>query len=156
MHEKMNYILTAPIQTGKTTSLISWSSEKNDVHGILTPVVNGKRVFLNANTSELFPMEADGYEETIAVGRFLFSKKNFEKAALIIRDAITKSGWLVIDEIGPLELRGEGFYTALNEVLKTRKEKIILVVREGLAEKVKEHFKIDSAEIIKKIAWIRS
>ncbi|MBC7872588.1 MAG: hypothetical protein H7Y01_01255, partial [Ferruginibacter sp.] len=125
------YILTAPIQSGKTTSLINWSAGRKDVFGILTPVVNSKRVFMNAHTREQFPMEAtSGETATLAVGRFVFSKAGFEKAVQIIREGIPKEGWLIIDEIGPLELKGEGFRDILKEMLLTRQDKIILVVRD--------------------------
>jgi nucleoside-triphosphatase THEP1 len=144
----MIFILTAPIQSGKTTSLISWSAARNDVYGILTPVIEGKRVFMNAKTKEQFPMEARGNEETLVIGRFAFSKAGFDKAIQIIRNAITKEGWLVIDEIGPLELKGEGFCDVLKEVLALRQEKILLVVREGIVEKVKKFFNIPDVEII--------
>ena len=147
----MVYILSAPIQSGKTTSLISWSAERKDVYGILTPVVADKRVFMNVQTREQFPMEATGEEETLAVGRFLFSKNSFDKAMQIIRDAVHKDGWLVIDEIGPMELRGEGFCEVLKEVLAVREEKILLVVREGMAKPVKDHFSIHSAACISAI-----
>jgi nucleoside-triphosphatase len=143
----MIVILTAPIQSGKTTSLINWSASRNDVHGILTPVVGGKRVFMNAQTKEQFPMEASGEEETLIVGRFVFSKAGFDKAIHILRDAITKEGWLAIDEVGPLELEGKGFYAIINEILLLRKNKMILVVREGMAEKVKDHFMINATEV---------
>jgi nucleoside-triphosphatase THEP1 len=152
----MIYILTAPIQSGKTTSLINWSAKRTDVYGILTPVINGKRIFMNAKTKEQFPMEAESEEEGVDVGRFVFSKNNFVKAVEIIRDAIIKDGWLVIDEIGPLEIRGDGFCDVLKEVLSVRKEKLLLVVREGMAEKVKDYFKMSDAEIIKEIALIRT
>src|SRR5438093_50098 len=138
----MIFILTAPIRSGKTTSLISWSAERNDVYGIFTPVIGGKRVFMNAHTKEQFPMEATGDEETLTIGRFAFSKTHFDKAIQIIRDAINNEGWLVIDEIGPLELRGDGFCNVLKEVLEKRQEKILLVAREGITEKVKEYFNI--------------
>jgi len=147
-------ILTGPVQTGKTTSLIKWSSTKNDVHGILTPVVDGKRMFMNAHSRHLFLMEAKDTETgTLSVGRFVFSKANFEKAVQIIRDAINKKGWLVIDEIGPMELKGEGFHDILKEVLAARKGRILLVVRDkdDTAEHVKEYFKITSATIIDSI-----
>ncbi len=143
----MVYILSAAIQSGKTSSLVNWSAAGKDIYGILTPVINGKRVFMNAHTRERFPMEATGEEETLVVGRFAFSKNGFEKAIQIIRDATRKEGWLVIDEIGPLELSGEGFNDVLKEVLAIRKDKILLVVREGLVQKVKEHFKISAREI---------
>lgn len=144
----MIYIFTAPIGSGKTTALQLWAKKSNEVHGILTPDVNGKRVFMNAHTKEQFPMEASADEKKISVGRFAFSKTNFEKANQIIRNAINKDGWLVIDEIGPLELRGEGFHDVLKEVLAERNNNILLVVREGLAEKVKEFFTITASAII--------
>jgi nucleoside-triphosphatase THEP1 len=125
------YILTAPIQSGKTTSLINWSANRNDVYGILTPVVNGKRVFMNVNTKERFPMEAkEGEREILTVGRFAFSKNNFERAIQIIRDDISKNGWLIIDEIGPLELAGQGFHDVLLETLRSFNGKLLLVVRD--------------------------
>ena len=143
-------ILTASIQSGKTTSLISWSEKRDDVYGILTPVINGTRVFMNANTKEQFPMEANTDEaETLHVGKFVFSKSGFEKAIQLISDAMQNKGWLIIDEIGPLELKGEGFAGILKEVLIKRKENILIVVREGLLEQVKNHFTI-KARIISK------
>jgi nucleoside-triphosphatase THEP1 len=143
----MIYILSAPIQSGKTTSLINWSAARKDVHGILTPVINGKREFMNAQTKERFPMEARGEEETLVIGRFVFSKAGFDKAIQIIRNAINNDGWLLIDEIGPLELKGEGFCDVLKEVLESRQEKIVLVVREGMAEKVKDFFMIQGTVV---------
>jgi hypothetical protein len=44
-----------------------------------------------------------------------------------------------------MELRGEGFSGVLREVLEERNGKTLLVVREGLVEKVKEVFKIGNA-----------
>jgi nucleoside-triphosphatase THEP1 len=145
MPEKNIYILTAPIQSGKTTSLINWSTERKDVCGILTPVFNNKRMFMNIATGQLFAMEA-GYGETatLTVGRFIFSQINFNNAIQIIREAIHTPGWLVIDEIGPLELNGQGFHDVLKEVLMQRKNKLVLVVRKGLAEKVNDYFMLDA------------
>ena len=146
------YILTAPIQTGKTTSLVKWSEKRNDVYGILTPVVDGKRMFMNAHSRQLFLMEAkEGETEMLTVGRFVFSKTNFDKAIQIIRNGMDKEGWLIIDEIGPMELKGEGFSEVLKEVLSERPGKIVLVVREGFAEQVKKYFNITAAEVINDI-----
>ena len=137
------YILTGPIQSGKTTSLQKWSENENNVWGILTPVLEGKRVFMNVTTGEQFPMEAEeGEKEILSVGRFSFSKKNFDKAVGIIEEAIDKEGWLIIDEIGPLELRGEGFSEIVKKALKKRNHKVILIAREGLVEKLRSYFEI--------------
>ena len=144
----MIFILTSPVQSGKTTSLLQWSAQRNDVQGILTPVIAGKRVFLNVATKEQFAMEATGEEEVMTVGKFVFSKTAFDKATQVIRDAVDKEGWLVIDEIGPLELRGEGFCDVFKEVLTKRKKKLVLVIREGIVNKVIEKFSVIGPEII--------
>lgn len=144
------YILTAPIRSGKTTSLAEFSVHRNDVYGILTPVVSGERVFRDAHSGEEFPMEAKaGETEIISVGRYRFSKDNFQKAVSILKRDMDKPGWLIIDEIGPLELRDQGFTAALKDILITRKEKLLLVVREGLVSQVKAHFNIEHSIEIK-------
>ena len=145
----------APIQSWKTTALTNWAGKRKDVFGIFTPVVNSKRVFMNANSKEQFPMEATIDEtETLIVGKFVFSKTNFGKAIQIIRESIQKEGWLIIDEIGPLELSGEGFHDVLKEMLATRKHTILLVVRdkEEMVEKVKMKFAIQNAIIINQLS----
>lgn len=147
-YAKQLYILTAPIQSGKTTSLVKWSENRKDVYGILTPDVDSKRIFMNAHSRQLFLMEAkEGETETFSVGRFIFSKTNFDRANHIIKDGIDKPGWLVIDEIGPLELRGEGFSNVLKEVLAKRKHTILLVIRDkdDMVKKVKSYFNITDA-----------
>ncbi|HEV7780559.1 MAG TPA: nucleoside-triphosphatase [Chitinophagaceae bacterium] len=149
------FIVTGPIGNGKTTSLVSWSARRTDVYGILTPVINGQRVFMNAHTKEQFPMEAaEGEENVLNVGRFVFSKKGFDKAIQLVRAVINKPGWLIIDEIGPMELREEGFHRVMQEVISTRKVKILLVVREGLVEQVKEKFNIPHAKLISSVSGI--
>lgn len=69
-----------------------------------------------------FPLDdSDIYE----VGRYRFSKKAFDQAASVIREGLDGPGWLLIDEIGPLELKGEGFYHLLREIIPVLKKKII-------------------------------
>ncbi len=113
---------------------------------------------MNVQARQLFDMEAEaGEREVLSVGKFVFSKKKFDKAIQIIRDAIHREGWLVIDEIGPMELRGEGFCGVLKEVLASgnEKQKILLVIREGLVDKTKEFFQIKDAVIINTISILR-
>ncbi len=149
------YILTGPIQTGKTTSLQQWAEKREDVYGILTPIINGKRVFINVHTGEQWPMEASGTDkEVIIVGKYKFSKTGFDKAIETVRSSIQTPGWLVIDEIGPLELKGDGFSDVLDEVRNTRKNYTILVVRdkERMVEKVKNEFRIINPFILENIS----
>ncbi len=152
------FILSGPVQSGKTTSLIKRTEKRNDVYGILTPVVNGKRMFMNVQARQLFDMEATEEEtEILTVGRFVFSKRGFNKAIQVIRDAQDKEGWLIIDEIGPMELRGEGFCEVLKEILASgnEKQKLLLVVRDGLVDTTKEFFQLKEVVIITNISVLR-
>lgn len=149
MPEKI-YILTGPIQSGKTTKLMQWAANKKNVFGILTPVVDNKRVFLDLTTKEQFRMEAKPNEENVfTIGRFVFSKQSFEKAINILTKALKENdGWLVVDEIGPLELRGEGFHDAIMEILKTEINlKILFVIRNTILEKALMFYRFNIEEI---------
>jgi len=158
MTKKNIYIFSGAIGSGKTTALVNWSAARKDVHGILTPRVMNKRVFMDAKSREQFAMEAFTEDRTILkVGHFIFSYDAFLKASNIIRDAIEKRNWLIIDEIGPLELRNEGFATVLNEVIHSsnNEQNILLVVREGLSQEVKNAFEINNAVVITDINKIQ-
>jgi len=102
-------------------------------------------MFYNILTNEYFPMLAKPNEDALIIGKYNFSKAGFEKAINIILENSTKDNWLVIDEIGPLELKGEGFNSCLKQVLKNRSNKLIIVVREGLTESVCNSFGIKQA-----------
>lgn len=151
VHEPGVYILTGPVRSGKTSSLLQWAEKRRDVAGILSPVINGKRIFLDLQSKEQFLMEAEENEkDALNIGHFRFSKKGFDKAIKIIRDGIVVKGWLVIDEIGPLELGGEGFHDVLKDVLAGRTGKTLLVVRENddMPERVKAKFDLAAAASI--------
>ena len=78
----MIYILSGPIRSGKTTQLLNWSAGRKDVYGILTPEIEGKKVFLNTFSREQFKMEASAEDAaTITIGRYIFCQSAFFKAS---------------------------------------------------------------------------
>ena len=140
------FILSAPIHSGKTTSLMHWATHHTNIYGIFSPVLNGKRVFMNAFTGEQFEMEAFNELDVLLIGKFTFSVKAFERAIAVVRDATKKeNGWLVIDEIGPLELQGKGFAPILSSILSDAKVslQILLVVRDSILNDVIKEFGLD-------------
>lgn len=139
------FILSGPIQSGKTSRLFKWCEGRNDVAGILTPDVDGKRFFFDIETKNLFLMEAGENEENIlSIGKYKFSKSAFELASQILSHAINKnSGWIIVDEVGPLELKGEGFSEVIKKLFLIPSDlNIILVVRENLFDTVLQYFNI--------------
>lgn len=146
------YILTGEIHSGKTTAITSWIGRRNDVFGILSPDISGVRFFANAHTKEQFKMEAEFNEsDVLQIGKYTFSKAAFEKASSIIRKGLKQSlGWLILDEIGPLELKRQGFYNVVTEVVTSENTtlKKLLVVRKSLVEEVISFFKIEDYTIV--------
>ena len=137
------YIYTGPVRSGKTTVLLQSASSRRDVAGILTPQGAEGRALLDLQSGETFPMEADGTTgEVLEVGPFRFRQDAFEKGERILQQHQQHHGWLVIDEIGPLELRGSGWASSLQTLLAIASPpfQLLLVVREGLVYEVMQHF----------------
>jgi nucleoside-triphosphatase THEP1 len=148
-------ILTGGIQTGKTTFLQQFCAQRNNVAGILTPIVNGKRMFYNIEGKYFFEMEADGEEEKLVIGKYLFSAAAFAKAnnILLHADKDNSIDYLIIDEIGPLEIKQQkGLHDALLKILSSAfNYTLITVVRQSLVEDVIAAFNLSkyNTEILK-------
>lgn len=144
MADKKIILLTGPVQTGKTTLLFNWTNNKNSTAGVLTPVKDGKRFFYTPHNSNWLAMEAEGDEEKLLVGRFAFSKQNFESVSNQLLQWLQQPQWqyIIIDEIGPLELKQQlGFYKVLQQAAAANfTATLIIVVRENLLTTVQEIF----------------
>lgn len=145
------FILTGPVQSGKTTALLNWLVDKK-ISGILTPILEGRRVVYLIKSKQYLPLEtSDTQESTISVGRYTFLQSAFDTMNQHLQDNTNAdSDWLVVDEVGPLELRSEGLYPALQKILVTASPKVLLVVRESLVQSVIEKFRLEGAQIISK------
>ena len=157
MQKKEVYIVTGKIHSGKSSTLANWCQSRNDVYGILSPVENGKRFFRDISSGEKFSMEAGPDEiSTIPIGKFKFSMSAFSKAVEIITSGTyNRKGWLVIDEIGPLELSGRGFDEVLKEILQNAPSnmKLILVVRDSIKDEVIRRYSLTD-HLIKEVNFL--
>lgn len=137
------YILTGPKHSGKTSLVQQWCKGRTDVHGLLSPVIDGKRFFMDIDTGQTFFMETDDADtNAIEVGRFRFSRASFEKASHLLEISAKKKGWLILDECGPLELKGEGFAATLTHILQTPAPgvKLVILVRDTLVHEMIRYF----------------
>lgn len=133
----MIYILSGDIKTGKSTALMKWIKGRSDVYGVLSPRdLKNHRYFLNIKTHEAFAMETTSEDkDSIIVGPYHFLKTAFKKANSIIETAVRQqtSGFIIIDELGKLELRTEGLYKSAVLAINRTKDDVhlhtILVVR---------------------------
>ena len=154
-------IFSQPIHSGKTTKLLHWCDQQKNAAGILMPDIDGKRKILDLETKEVFAIECDNpantKEELITVGKYHFYAAVFEKANSLLLAALSRNPqWLVIDEVGKLELGGKGFYPAVKKITDDQEEKItttniLLVVRDSLCAEVINFFKINKHIIIHRL-----
>ncbi|MBW8381430.1 MAG: hypothetical protein K0M69_02755 [Youngiibacter sp.] len=149
----MVWIVTGGIDKGKTARvLVLWADLKDlGYDGIVSlKVFDGDE--LKGYTLKRL---SDGKERMLAVreeskvfrlqsGNLFFDPDVFEWADEVI-DEICKDPrceGIIIDEIGPLELRGMGLYDAFTEALLCGKD-VIAVVRKSSLEDVLENFEIE-------------
>jgi len=152
------YIFSRPIRSGKTTELLEWSALQKSIAGILMPDINGCRKIFNIQTKEIFDAECIEYAGTeellTTIGKFHFYTVAFEKANSILQNAFNQNpDWLVIDEAGKLELKGQGFYPAVADAVKlystnNKPGNLLIIVRDSLCEEVISFFKITDCIVI--------
>lgn len=151
----MIYILTGAIRTGKTTALLNWVKTRNDVDGLLCPDgENGKRYFLKLKLQDKFPLETDSKaNDVISVGDFYFLKVAFETANRYLKTSAEDANkYLVIDELGKLELKNQGLHHSAETIIPkfkfNKQQHLILVVRDYLLTKIMEHYSLSNYAII--------
>ena len=141
-------ILSAPIQSGKTTKLMSWFEKRDKVDGILAPVKNNRRHIFCIGNNQLIDLEdVTKIEDQLKIGRFTFSLNAFNQTRKYLQQIDPgETDWIIIDEIGPLELNGKGLEPALSECLNKWQRypvNIILVVRDYLLDGVIKKYNVE-------------
>ncbi|WP_422103952.1 nucleoside-triphosphatase [Winogradskyella sp.] len=146
------YILSDRIRSGKTTALQEWVKKTSNVVGFLSPDINGKRMFLEIETGKLLAMEkSDG---DLTVGKYNFAKDSFDYVEQRIKKAwhLNKADVIVLDEIGPLEIKKNlGFHQLLLHLQNTTEKahpNLILVVRDYCLEDFKSKYKFNNLKVL--------
>ncbi|HHU88333.1 MAG: nucleoside-triphosphatase [Sphaerochaetaceae bacterium] len=98
----------------------------------------------------LTTIEREGWPQR---GRFWINQATFEWANERLLDSIGKSVFLVIDEIGPLELEGGGYHEALSELRRIDEAEgdipiLIVVVRRELVDAVIERYSLEWTKML--------
>ncbi|MCX6175621.1 MAG: hypothetical protein NTZ27_12785 [Ignavibacteriales bacterium] len=145
---KKLFILTGPVHTGKTSRLMHWATQKKNIDGIFQPVIDDKRFIYHIASRTLRQLETDETRDVTMIGKFKFSNQTFDWAKNILGDCINKElEWLVIDEIGPLELEGKGLEPTISKLFSEIEKfngNILCVVRDSILEKFVEHYRLES------------
>jgi len=83
------------------------------------------------------------------IGRFTIDPKGVEKGVQLIDLAINSEMQLiVIDEVGKLELRGEGWATAIQKLLALSQSTLLITVRSGLEQEIIDKWHLTDYQIV--------
>ncbi len=150
------FILTGEIKTGKTTRLMQWATNKTSIDGIFQPVIDGRRFIYHISSKTLKPLETMQTENIISIGKYKFSIQTFEWAQEILREAFNNQNkWIIIDEVGPLELKGTGLEPEFHKLISETKNssvKLILVIRNSILNDVIKFYNLEGKfQIIEKL-----
>lgn len=152
------YIFSDAVSSGKTTLLQQWLRNKtNDVAGVLVPDIDGCRKLYDIAKNRYFDFEVDGQlpdEEILQMGHMRFKKETYREAHKILCNVIEDDPqWVIVDEVGKLEVDDTGFEPALTEIVKHYKSeqsngRLILVVRDYLLGSVVDKYDLNTDMIL--------
>ena len=146
------YILSDVLHSGKTTFLKEFARNNPLVDGFISPEISGKRHFQHLHSGETFLMENEN--GSLEIGRFRFVHETFEKVSEKFQKLMEsdENEILILDEIGPLEVRkNQGFHSLLHQVVREQhniSKTIILVVRDHLLNEFTYKYPLEDAKII--------
>lgn len=137
-------ILTGPVGTGKTTALQQLIQRHPDrFAGILAPVIHHQRHLQDVSTGELRLLEVPpAAPDALPVGKYVFSATVFvwARKRLSEQAALFPQRWLILDEVGKLEVQGKGLAPVAMQILRSDwVNNLIVVIRDSLLQHVTEN-----------------
>jgi nucleoside-triphosphatase THEP1 len=153
----MIVILTGPVNSGKTTFMKKLIPELSfrsvPVHGFLSERVKEKGTttgydLFSIQSQKTSPyLRTKGKEDWERIGPYYLVPETLAEAKKTINKHLL-SQWLIIDEIGPLELKGKGIWPALIRVLPNADLKLLCVVRRSILHEFLNSFAPRKARIL--------
>jgi nucleoside-triphosphatase THEP1 len=139
----MIFLLTGPLHAGKTTclkkSIQKFKDQKIHVHGFLSLAVFERQERIGYDLFDLSKEDSipllrkKGDKTWTKTGPYFFVPSGLEEAQEVLSRA-RESEICVVDEVGPLELTGKGFWPALEQVLFPPVTTFVISVRESILD----------------------
>jgi nucleoside-triphosphatase len=147
-------ILSAAIHSGKTTCLQKNVAQYKNACGIICPDVAGSRIVIDIESGKQHQLQkplAD-LESDIVVGKYVFCADGFSFAHGALLNAVASDKSLIIvDEIGKLELEGNGLEPAFSVLLagasKQHERTLLVVIRDYLLQDCIAKYNLQQADV---------
>lgn len=140
-------LIHGDLDSGKTRRGAAWAEAEalagHSVAGVLALKTPSGRRFMDLASGDEVALEHPRQDEAVVrVGRFQFRQAAFDWAVQCIERALEHgAGAVVIDEVGPLEMGGDGFADLLDRMARDYPAvERILLVRTSLVDEVAARF----------------
>ncbi len=158
MHEKPPvFIIAGNQREGKTTFLKETISELKRSNCIIDGIMalgidenserSGFRLIDIKTGEQMLLCTTRPHENWPKTGKFYFNPDSIEFGNDII-SKIPGSSIGVIDEVGPLEMDGEGWDASLKRILEEHKNPLILVIRRNLTQEIIRKYHLENVVIM--------
>ncbi len=78
----------------------------------------------------------------------LFNPKAIEKGEVILRKAVLENDWIILDEIGKLDIKGHLWSSIFTDLIKTPNKNWIICVRDIFVDEVIEHWQMQNVKVL--------
>ncbi|NTW32961.1 MAG: hypothetical protein HGB12_10085 [Bacteroidetes bacterium] len=146
-------ILRGTEKTGKSTllkNIVENLKQKNiKVGGFIAPSVFENNILIGydlvdvRSNKKVVLSRTHGNKEMPNVGNYYFNKDCIEFGKQLVEiDNLKDVDIVVIDEVGPWEIKNQGWAKSLNQLVRSYKKPMIWVVRESIVNKVIENWSL--------------
>lgn len=102
-------------------------------------------ISIQTGEREEFASNKQTEKYTLNQGRYWFDGHVFVKWNKQLEQEVNR-GVIIIDEVGPLELKEGGFHPAVKYLVENHSEKLIFITRKRLIERMIEKYKLSQGE----------
>ncbi|MDA3904824.1 MAG: hypothetical protein PF484_01995 [Bacteroidales bacterium] len=158
MKETKIYILSGGQGEGKTTRCLEivnqLKSNGENVGGIVAPGFWDNNIrsgfdLMNVQTNIKTPFaQRMAKEEWIKIKAFYFNPEAIEKGKSILHSAVQENDWIVLDEIGKLDLNGYLWGPIFSDLIKIPNKKWIICVRDIYVDDIIHHWNLNNVTLL--------
>lgn len=135
-------VITGKKNSGKTTTALKIKEHFPSTKGFISLSADAKDeiTLLDLGSGDRLPLMSRYFESDADVGAYRYLQSTFDYASNVEFD---DKGVVIVDEIGRLELRGEGFDFLMRHLLSLSVN-LIITVRTEFLEDVVRHYEIEA------------
>jgi nucleoside-triphosphatase THEP1 len=148
------YILSDAVHSGKSTLLLQLCKFKKSVTGFICADIDSLRHIIDIENNQTYPFQKSMSDNAndVMIGNYIFDNNGFITGQKIINSLLlTQKEFIIIDEIGKLELAEQGFEPELgrflNQTYLLHHKTIVLVIRDYLLERCIAKYNLQQAVV---------